>query len=796
MNVLTQFEEFKTPIGGVTFRPLVEENDHQLVAQWVQQEYASFWGMTDKSDAEVKDFYQTLMASGTQHAYLGVVNGAPQCLIEVYQPSSDAVGKCYEVSDGDIGMHIMLAPASIPMTGFSHSIMRAVMNFMFKGYQAKRVVVEPDIRNHKVHRLNAKVGFVHERIITMGDKTAFLGFCSRDDFEQAEHVATLESKTVATLSAQQVKPMLASAQLNASAWQAANRHLVKKMICEFSHERLISPIHIGGSQYQLAPPCDEFTYQFDAQMMQLSHLQIDVKSIVKIAAGTAAEVDALEFVIEFHQALGMSAEMLGTYLEEVSSTLLSSCYKAEKDVPTSKELTLLNFQDFETTMSEGHPTFVANNGRIGFNTQDYHHFAPEAARPFRILWLAASRQHSQFSAIPGVDYDQLIAQELDISLTRQFDAQMQEQGLELADYYLFPVHPWQWFNKLCHLYSPDIAKKQLVCLGYGDDAYLAQQSIRTLFNISQPSKYYVKTALSILNMGFMRGLSAKYMEVTPAINQWLYDLVANDQDLQEMGFTPLRELATIGYDAQYYDREALGDNPYKKMLAALWRENPVNQIASSQKLMTMAGLLHIDNDGNALVVELIKASGLSTDAWLSSYLHAYLTPLLHCFFKYKLVFMPHGENLILALENHVPVKAFMKDIGEEVCLLNVKPELPEGVERIAITMPEEMEILSIFTDVFDCIFRYLVDILDQQLGYHERNFWRVTADVIIDYQSKHPELKEVFKQHDLFAEQFELSCLNRLQLSNNKQMVDLTDPANSLQFAGYLKNPIAKFKPE
>ncbi len=39
--------------------------------------------------------------------------------------------------------------------------------------------------------------------------------------------------------------------------------------------------------------------------------------------------------------------------------------------------------------------------------------------------------------------------------------------------------------------------------------------------------------------------------------------------------------------------------------------------------------------------------------------------------------------------------------------------------------------------------------------------------------------------------QFSLSCLNRLQLRNNQQMVDLADPAGALQLAGNLKNPIA-----
>ncbi len=70
------------------------------------------------------------------------------------------------------------------------------------------------------------------------------------------------------------------------------------------------------------------------------------------------------------------------------------------------------------------------------------------------------------------------------------------------------------------------------------------------------------------------------------------------------------------------------------------------------------------------------------------------------------------------------------------------------------------------------------------------------AQCIIQYQIDQPQLEDRFSKHDLFSQDFAHSCLNRLQLNNNKQMVDLTDPANSLKFAGTLQNPIAKYRPE
>lgn len=50
-------------------------------------------------------------------------------------------------------------------------------------------------------------------------------------------------------------------------------------------------------------------------------------------------------------------------------------------------------------------------------------------------------------------------------------------------------------------------------------------------------------------------------------------------------------------------------------------------------------------------------------------------------------------------------------------------------------------------------------------------------------------------RYDLFTERFPLSCLNRLQLRNNRQMVDLQNPAKELQIVGTLANPIAPFAP-
>src|SRR5262249_16189763 len=149
------------------------------------------------------------------------------------------------------------------------------------------------------------------------------------------------------------------------------------------------------------------------------------------------------------------------------------------------------------------------------------------------------------------------------------------------------------------------------------------------FNASEPGRCYVKTALSVLNMGFMRGLSADYMRDTPAICAWVDALVKGDALLRAKRFSILREVAGVGYRNPLFEAALPKSSPHRKMLAALWRESPVTQLEPGQRLMTMAALLHRDRDGAALLPLLIHASGLGVDAWLDRYLDCYLLPLVH-----------------------------------------------------------------------------------------------------------------------------------------------------------------------
>jgi siderophore synthetase component len=581
----------------------------------------------------------------------------------------------------------------------------------------------------------------------------------------------------------------AAAHLRPEPMAVAQRHLVTKALSEFAHERLLAPArddaHPDG--YRVVLDDGRVVYGFRARRLALEHWAVDEASVTRDVDGEPAPLDATALVLELQPLLRIPDHLLAVYLEEISSTLASGAFRAHHGGPSAADLVGAPLWEVESAMTEGHPSFVANNGRIGFGLQEHAAYAPEAGRPVRVVWLAVRRSLSHLALGAGLDEDAFYRAQLGGATVARFHAQLRDLGLDTADYRWLPVHPWQWEHRLAVTFAPDVARRDLVPLGLGDDDHLPQQSIRTLLNVSDPTRHYVKVALAIQNMGFLRGLSPAYMRATPAINDWVADLVASDPVLAGHGFRVLREQVSIGYTGDVYHRTPQ-PNAHRKMVAALWRESPVPLVLPGHDLATMASLLHRDPDGAPYVGALVAASGLDTATWVARYLDAYLAPLVHCLLAHDVAFMPHGENVILDLHGHVPVGAFLKDIGEEVVVLTDRP-LPEEVARTRQVVDADEAALAVFTDVFDGFLRHLAAVLDTDGLLDERAFWALVGACLDEHERRHPDLH---RRVDLRAERFAHSCLNRLQLRNTAQMVDLTDQSGSLIYAGTLANPVAR----
>ncbi|WP_210602989.1 GNAT family N-acetyltransferase [Brevibacterium oceani] len=785
----------------VTIRPLDVDRDTAALHAWLTHPRARYWMMTDLDEAGVRAYLEGIRDSADDAGWVGSVDGRESFYVETYTPDSLIPQSVLATGPGDIGMHLLVAPPAGPAVhGLTDRIMAEVIDFCLRptdqgGRGAQRVVVEPDARNDAIIEKNRAAGFtpITEATIMMGEieKQALVSVCTRADFAGsalAPLIGSDDHRGGATPDAY--------AHLNADAFAVVQRHLVAKALSEFAHERLITPVRVGadGGAWELS--IDGATlYTFAARVLPLEHWLIDEASITRRQGETEVPLDAQELVVELQDALAIPEDLISTYLEELASTLAGAAFKLEDARagrrPNSHELVDADFQTTEAAMTEGHPGFLANNGRIGFGLSDFRQWAPENGQLNRLEWVAVRRDHSHLSLGEGLDEPGHLDEALSDGERELFDSRIRAAGQDPADFHLMPIHPWQADHRLAITFAADIARGDLLPLGAGLDKHQAQQSLRTFFNHSRTGAPYVKVALAVQNMGFLRGLSPKYMRDTPAINDWVANLIGSDDTFAGAGFRVLRERAALGYTGDVYHRTK-ETNPHRKMLASLWRENPLDKIEPGQKLITMAALLHRDHEGVSFAGELIRASGQDSAAWVRSYLRAYLYPLVHALLAHDLVFMPHGENLILVLDEHTVTGAFMKDIGEEVAVLGHR-ELPADVERIRAVVPGEEKALSVFTDMFDGVLRHLSGILDADGLLPAEQFWTVVAEVLDEYEAAHPEAAGgVNGDVDLRAESFAHSCLNRLQLKNTKQMVDIGNQAESLLYAGSMDNPVAR----
>src|SRR5690606_1927318 len=156
--------------------------------------------------------------------------------------------------------------------------------------------------------------------------------------------------------------------------------------------------------YVLEAGTADTAYHFRARILHLRHWYIDAASIEKREQGRSLPLDSLAFVAACSDQLGIAPELLPQYMEEVCSTLYGSAYMHTHNTTSAAALAQAGYQEIEHAMT-GHPRFIANNGRIGFDATDYRAFAPEAAAPLQLAWLAGHRSCTEFTSADTLTYD-------------------------------------------------------------------------------------------------------------------------------------------------------------------------------------------------------------------------------------------------------------------------------------------------------------------------------------------------------------------------------------------------------
>lgn len=558
----------------------------------------------------------------------------------------------------------------------------------------------------------------------------------------------------------------AQLQVNQKQWRLAGQRLIEMAIAEFLYEEIIQVTDLKDNRYQLT--LDDQTYTFKAQNYLLGHWQIEEGSVRELSVVEDLPAWNLHtFIRAFSNQTEVKPFTKAYLIKEMNNTWLAEAHLFDESRLSSEAVLTASHHEIEG-MLRGHPWLIMSKGRMGFGYDDYLSAAPELSPTVKVLWLAVHRDLAEFRSTEEWQAGRLYQHELSAEELANFEQKLHERGCSCRDYFLIPVHAWQWHQWLVPTYANEIVDQRIIELGVGQDDYVPMQSIRTLCNISQPERHYVKLPVSIFNTAVYRGLPSKRNLAAPAVTAWLKQIQSQDSDLKQSGVAFLGEVATLTIHQPCFDQIEGAPYQFKELFGCLWRESVDPVIGTGEQALSQAALLHRDINGQSILAVLIQASGLSPLQWLKRFAEVSVTPLLICLYKYGLAFSPHGENTMLIHANGVPQKMVLKDFIDDINLVDEDfPELAslpiEG--QILLRHPAHELSHFIFTGLFMVHYRYICNVFLQDHPEHsEVEFWQTISSVIDAFHQEHPELAERIEKFAIFRAEFEKICLNRVRL--------------------------------
>jgi aerobactin synthase len=547
-------------------------------------------------------------------------------------------------------------------------------------------------------------------------------------------------------------------------WQRVNRQMIAKILAELEYEHTLRAEPQGETWLITLPGA---VYTFNAKRGIWGWLHIDPASLH--CDGSALTADHM--LRQLAQVLKMDDAQVAEHLEDLYTTLRGDMQLlSARHGMNAADLIALDADVLQCLLA-GHPKFIFNKGRRGWGLTALQHYAPEYQGQFRLHWIAARRSSFVWCADSELLLDSLLDSAMDSAERQRFDRLWRERQLN-NDWIPLPLHPWQWQQKIALHFLPQLAEGELIELGEFGDHYLAQQSLRTLTNVSRRVPFDIKLPLTIYNTSCYRGIPGKYISAGPAASRWLQQVFAQDSTLRASGAAILGEPAA-GY-MTHPTYAALDKAPYRyqEMLGVIWRENPSCYLQQGEHAILMATLMETDNQGHPLIAAYIARSGLSAEAWLEQMFCVVVVPMYHLMCCYGVALIAHGQNITLVMKDHVPQRILLKDFQGDMRLVDEEfpqaASLPKIVKDVSARLPADYLIHDLQTGHFVTVLRFISPLM-HVCNVSEHRFYQLLAQVLEHYMAQHPDMAERFALFSLFKPHIIRVILNPVKLTYSEQ---------------------------
>jgi len=486
------------------------------------------------------------------------------------------------------------------------------------------------------------------------------------------------------------------------------------------------------------------TYRCEGRRMAFDRIRIKGDSIFLIGKDESLLEATLEDLVD---------ELLSTRNDKVQllkelhlTSMLCEWNDRHLQMPMSRRNS--SYEELESEIIEGHPYHPCFKSRTGFTIDDHKDYGPEAKQSFTLQWVAVRRRYVRISVLE--EEENFWKRELGHLLWEDLLATLEVFDGTFEEYTFLPVHPWQWHNMKQEL-AGIMEQKDLIPLTVKGDVYRATQSVRTLWNFSNPKKAQLKCSMNMVNTSSLRKLHSHAVCAAPHISAWLKQVIQLDDYLhKEASLIVLEEYAGIIFEP----------NPKKHssklegQLGSIWRESVRTYMKDEEEAVPFTVLMMMELDGRPFIDDWLCRYG--TEEWVKRLIEVSVIPVWHLLIAHGIAVEAHAQNMILLHQNGWPTRVVLRDFHDSIEYMeefiadrSLVPDFATIHERFKdasidhyywMSSVEALRELAMDT-LFVFHLSELSYLLEEQYGFIETRFWSEVKNGIQKHFERFPSLR-------------------------------------------------------
>ncbi|MCO4331881.1 staphyloferrin B biosynthesis protein SbnF [Staphylococcus hyicus] len=583
--------------------------------------------------------------------------------------------------------------------------------------------------------------------------------------------------------------------------QRVKTRIMAQLITSLIYEKIVvyTMTHLKGNMHHVEIKGEHASYHFDVRVTEsFDRLQL-TSQIMKVSAdgSESLTLNYAQLLRDVQYTFTKDTQKIEQFIGELIQTELKDCqaltYKLNhyKAVPKT-------FNALESYAMEGHTYHPSYKSRLGFTLEENLKYGPDFQPTMHLTWIAVPKHHVQQTISQSIVPEQLLKQQLGQETMNRFTDTLRQHVENVSDYVWLPVHPWQFDHMIANHFAEAWLNDDIIFLGKSHEAYVPQQSIRTLSPV-ETDKYYIKVPLNITNTSTKRVLAPHTIENAANITDWLKHIQAHDSYLRDQLRTVfLGEVLGMSYNQRHLTEDKR--TATYGALGVIWRENIYHYLEAGEEAIPFHALYSKDTVERPVIDGWIQRYG--SDNWMRQFINVAVRPLIHMLYTHGIALESHAQNMMLIHEEGWPIRVAIKDFHDGVRFnrallsdiaknpqLQATPEAHQRINRNSFIETDDVQLVRDF--VLDAFFfiniAQQILFMDEVYNLSESDQWHMVYECIQDYLRAHPDLP--LQQHfDLFERTIQVEKLTtrRLREDNELHIHHVTNPLGVIHHDGII----------